>query len=72
MIARELANNKAQALYGSRPFLDGTSARFVQGRWIWSDRRGFGVGDMEATVILATDGSAQSVEVMLLDSRGLF
>src|SRR3989442_4369796 len=72
IIARELANKKALALYGARPFSDGASARFVQGRWTWSDRRGFGAGDMEASVVLAVDGSAQSVNVVLLDSRGLF
>ena len=72
VIARDLANEKANALYGTRPFWDGASSRFVEGRWHWNDRRGCGGGDMEATVILAVDGSAQSVNVMLLDSRALF
>ena len=71
IIARELANKKAHALYGSQPFLDGASARLVQGRWIWSDRRGFGAGDMEASVVLAGDGSAQSINVVFLDSRAV-
>ena len=72
IIARKLANQKAHALYGAQPFSDGATARFVQGNWIWSDRRGFGAGDVEASVVLAVDGSAQSVSVVLLDSRGLF
>ena len=72
MVARELANKKASELYGSRPFWGGASARFVQGRWIWGDRKGSGHGDIEATVILAADGSPQSVNVVLLVSEGLF
>ena len=72
VIARELANKKAHALYGSQPFSDGASARIIQGGWIWNDKKGCGLGDMEATVILTLDGSAQSVNVMLLDSRGLY
>jgi len=72
MIARELANKKAHAAYGSRPFSDGAPARFVQDRWIWRDRQGCGLGDMEATVILTGDGSAQSVDVILLVNAALF
>jgi len=71
-LARQLANDQARALYGSQPFLNGAPARFVQGRWIWSDRRGFGLGDMQATVTLAADGSPHSVDVMLFDSRLLY
>jgi hypothetical protein len=72
MIARNLANEKAQALYGRQPFGDDAPARLVQGQWRWSGRGGYGAGDMEATVILTADGSVQSVNVMLLDSRALF
>ncbi len=67
--ARQLANEQAQALYGSQPFWDGAPARLVHGRWVWSDRRGCGSGDMEATVTLAVDGSPRSVDVIFLDSQ---
>ena len=66
LVARQLANENARALYGCQPFSNGAPARFDQGRWIWSDRRACGAGDMEAAVILADDGSARSVDVTLL------
>jgi hypothetical protein len=68
-VARELTNNQAYALYGTRPFWDGAPARLIDGKWIWKDLRACGHGDIEASVILKPDGSAQSVGVFFLDSR---
>src|SRR5215471_4646482 len=67
--AVHLANDKAFTLYQRRPFQPGPPAQFVAGHWIWSDRRGVGRGDMEATVELATDGTPRNVDVTLLDSQ---
>ena len=67
--ARGVANEQARKLYGAQPFWNGAPARFVQGQWVWSDRRGCGVGDLEATVTLAADGSPRSVDVILLNSQ---
>ena len=61
--AIRLANDKAFTLYHGRPFQPGQPAQFVAGHWIWSDRRGFGQGDIEASVELAVDGGPQKVEV---------
>ena len=69
ILARRLANEEARALYGFQPFWNGAPASFVQGRWVWRDRRACAFGDMEATVSLAPDGSARLVDVILLDSR---
>ncbi len=71
-LARQLANEQARALYGAQPFWDGGPARLVQGRWVWSDRRGSGLGDLQATVSLTADGAPHAVEVMLLDSRIIY
>jgi len=68
-LARQLANEQARSLYGSEPFWNGAPARFVQGRWVWNDRRAYGLCDIQATVSLAVDGSSRSVDVMLLDNR---
>jgi len=65
-VARQFANEKAATLYGTQPFQDGAAARLVEGQWVWSDSRPCGKGDMEAKVILAADGSPQSVDVVLL------
>ena len=67
--AMRLANDKAFTLYQSRPFHAGQPAQLVAGHWIWSDLRGFGHGDVQATVELAKDGSTNNVNVQLLDSQ---
>jgi hypothetical protein len=67
--AIRLANDKAFTLYSTRPFQQGQSAQFVARHWIWSDRRGFGHGDIQASVVLAADGTLQKVDVTFLDSR---
>jgi len=69
-LARQLANEQARSLYGSEPFWNGAPARFVQGRWVWNDGRGYGLGDIRATVSFAADGTSRSVDVMLLDGTG--
>jgi hypothetical protein len=71
LLARQLANQKAQILYHCQPFADGLPAHLVRGRWEWQDRRGFGHGEYESNVSFAADGSAPTVEVLLLDSRGI-
>jgi len=70
--ARSVANQKAEELYGCKPFGNGPPARFVEGRWIWSDRRGQGSADIEARVAFDVDGTIHSVDVILLDNRALF
>ena len=67
--AVRLANNKASMLYHCQPFTDRQPAHFSQGRWIWSDWHGFGQGDIEATVELATNGATNNVALQLLDNR---
>jgi len=68
-VAVQLANSKAATLYHCRPFNNSQTARFTQGRWVWSDRQGYGMGDIEASVQLAADGSTNSVDVRVLDNR---
>ena len=70
-LARQLANEKAQAQFNSQPFRDGPPAQFVQGHWAWHDMRGQGSGDLEATVTFASDGANPDVSVTQLDSKGI-
>jgi len=70
-VAMRLANDKVSTLYHCQPFRDGQAARFVAGQWVWVDLQGFGHGDIQATVELAADGSTNSVDLKLLDSRSL-
>jgi uncharacterized protein YcfL len=67
-VAMRLANDKASTVYHCQPFRDGQPARVVAGHWVWTDRQGYGRGDIEATVELAMDGSTQNVDVQLLDN----
>jgi len=67
-LACDAANQKAKELYNCKPFGHERPARVVDGRWVWSDSRGQGQGDVEATVEFALDGSVQSVDVLWLDS----
>ena len=64
--AIQLANDKAATLYHTQPFQDGQPARFMGGRWVWTDTRGFGHADIQATVELAADGSTNHVDLQLL------
>ena len=65
--AMRLANDKADTLFHHRPFRDSKPAQFTAGHWIWTDRRGAGLGDFQARVELAADGSTNNVDVQLLD-----
>jgi len=68
-LALRVANQQARALYKCEPFTAGASALWTDGQWVWKDRRAFGSGDIEALVLLASDLSTQSVQVVLLDSQ---
>ncbi len=67
--AVRLANDKASAVYHSRPFQDGQPAQLVTGHWVWVGQGGYGHADIQATVELAADGSTNSVELQLLDNQ---
>jgi uncharacterized protein YcfL len=67
-LAMQLANDKAATLYHCQPFHDGQPARFAEGRWVWTDRRGVGHEDVQVTVELAADGSTNRVDLELFDS----
>ncbi len=69
LLARQLANDEAQAQYHCRPFQAGPSARVEGGRWVWRDRQAYGQGDLEARVSFAADGSGRTVQILLLDNR---
>jgi len=69
-LAMRLANDKASTVYHCQPFRDGQPAHFVDGHWIWTSQQGYGLGDIQARVELAPDGSTHSVDLQLLDSRG--
>lgn len=62
-MAQQLANDEAFTRYGCRPFDDGQAPRFEKGRWVWSDRHGYGKGDLEALVMIAADGSTHEVNL---------
>ena len=68
LLARQLANQHALALYRCEPFLSGPAAVWTNEHWLWRARQGFGHSDIEALVSLAPDGSTQSVQVLLLHS----
>ena len=66
-VATRLANDKADSLFHHRPFRDGQPAKFEGGHWVWVGSRGVNIGDFQARVELAADGSTNSVQVQLLD-----
>ena len=68
-LARQLANEKADASFHCRPFSDGPAPQLVQGHWVWHDRQGLGHNDFEASVQFRADGTAPAVSVTLLESR---
>jgi hypothetical protein len=72
VVAIRLANDKASTLYHCQPFRDGQPAQFVAGHWLWVQQRGFGRGDIQATVQLAMDGSTNNVDLQLFDSQLTF
>ncbi len=71
VLAQTLANEQARTLYACQPFRNPSPARFVDGHWVWSDRRGRGPVDFEADVEFEPDGAKPDVKVLLLDSRAL-
>ncbi len=68
-LARRLANEEAQRLYGCQPFDQALAAQFVEGRWVWRDRKAHGAGDLEASVEFDAVGALPRITVLLLDSR---
>jgi hypothetical protein len=71
-LAIRLANDKASTLYHSQPFGAGQPAQFVTDHWLWAAQQGFGSGDIQARVELAADGSTNSVNLQLFDSKNIF
>ncbi len=67
-LAVTLASNEASAVYHGQPFRSGEPARFVAGHWRWTGQRGYGQGDLQATVELAADGSTNQVVLNLLSN----
>jgi hypothetical protein len=70
-LAGQLANEKAQSLYGIAPFTNHAPAEFIHGSWAWHGLQGWGSGDIEAKVKFEADGAKPSVSVTRLDSGRL-
>jgi hypothetical protein len=64
-VAMRLANERAFTFYHCKPFRDDQPARLVAGHWVWTDRQGYGHGDIQATVEIAADGSTNNVDLQL-------
>lgn len=64
-VAIQLANDQAFKRYQCQPFQAGEPARLIAGQWIWASHQGFGHGDLQATVKLASDGSTNQVDLQL-------
>ena len=71
-MAQQLANDEAFTRYGCRPFDDGQAPRFEQGHWVWSDRHGYGKGDLEALVMITADGSTHELNLDVLTNDLLY
>ncbi|HTR43997.1 MAG TPA: hypothetical protein VMH87_20480 [Pseudomonadales bacterium] len=69
-LALQLSNDKAFTVYGCRPFHDGEPVCFINGRWVWRDLGGVASYDVEATVVLAADGSINRVDLKALYNKG--
>src|SRR3974390_3195422 len=70
-LAIKLANLKADTTYHFQPFHDGHPARFIRGLWVWCDARGYGRGDVQATVELAANGSTNNVDIEFFDNQNI-
>lgn len=68
-LAVQLANESAFTLYHCQPFVTGQPAQLTGGHWRWSERQGFGHGDIHATVELAANGSTNKVSLQLLTNQ---
>jgi hypothetical protein len=66
-----LANERAKELYKCEPFSDGAAPDFIDGVWKWSNCRGHGLVDFEASVEFGADGSDPFVFILVLDNRTL-
>jgi hypothetical protein len=66
-----LANERAKELYQCEPFSDGAAPDFIDGVWKWSNCRGHGLVDFEASVEFGADGSDPFVFILVLDNRTL-
>ena len=69
VLARQLANQKAQAVYQVQPFTSSQPAQLVGDLWHWREMRAYGHADLEANVSFALDGSSPSVQVFLLNTQ---
>ena len=69
IIALRLANEKADALFHCQPFHGGQPPIFSGGRWVWTNSCGVGLGDIQASVELAADGSTNHADIQLFDSH---
>ncbi|HEY1790899.1 MAG TPA: hypothetical protein VGJ73_22315 [Verrucomicrobiae bacterium] len=67
-LAIQLANDRAAFIYHCRPFNDGQPATFVNGLWRWDQ---LCLGDYEANIELADDGSPNRVVVNKLIESNL-
>lgn len=70
-LARQLANEKASALYHCQPFQNGPPAQFASGHWVWTGLGGIGHSDLQATVELAANGSTNQVDLQFLYNQNL-
>jgi uncharacterized protein YcfL len=68
-LAMQLANDKALATYSCHPFKKQEPILFLEGRWIWIGREGYGQGDIEAKVELAANGSTNNVVLRRLANQ---
>ena len=65
--AVSLANDAAQAAYGTARFTTkGEAASFDGRRWTWKQRVACGRGDLEAEVWLSSNGMVEKLDVQLL------
>jgi hypothetical protein len=70
-LAMKLANDKVATDYKCQPFKKQEPVLFLQGHWVWVGREGYGHGDIQATVELATDGSTNNVVLQLLSNQNI-
>ncbi len=64
VLALQLANAKAQAIYGVEPFRSGTNPTLTWvGRWVWQNSQSISDGEIEALVSFGANGSNRVVTV---------
>ena len=67
--AVRLANDKAYTLFQYRPFVASQPAQLLAGHWLWIARQGSERGDIDVTVMIAADGSTNSVDLQYLNNH---